>query len=516
MKSLSILGTSSNAGKTWVATAFCAWLRAQGVRVAPFKAQNMSNNAWATLDGGEMARAQAVQAEACGLMPDARMNPILLKPSGPGGSQLVLLGRAQGHQPAAEYYRHIDRLWEIVKTTLDDWRSRCDILVQEGAGSPVELNLMDRDLVNLRPMRHLDGRFLLVGDIDRGGIYAQLAGTWALLPPQDRPRSLGAIVNRFRGDRSLFPHPQAWLAPHAPGLDIAGTLPFRPDLQPEEEDGLAAADEDRGAGASICWIRLPRAANLTDCQPWWGDTGIRTRWVSTPQALADARAIIIPGSKNTLADLRWLRENGLAAAIIAAAKRGIPIVGLCGGFQLLGARLIDPEGVAGDAGDQPGLGLLPHQTVFQREKTVRQVTARCASRRWTAYEIHMGRDEPPAPRPAPNANASPPPPIPGETRNQTDSGKPPPPAPAAPLQTVEDAHGSRPEGLRSGNIIGTYLHGWFEVPETRRLLTAAAGIAEHRPHPVPWAEQRQQIYRQMAAHLESHLNLTAVKRYLDL
>jgi adenosylcobyric acid synthase len=356
--------------------------------------------------------------------------------------------------------------------------------VQEGAGSPVELNLMGRDLVNLRPMRHLDGRFLLVGDIDRGGIYAQLAGTWALLPPEDRPRSLGAIVNRFRGDISLFPHPREWLAPHAPGLDIAGTLPFRPDLQPEEEDGLAATDEDRGAGASICWIRLPRAANLTDCQPWWGDAGIRTRWVSAPEALAGARAIIIPGSKNTLADLRWLRECGLAAAIVAAAKRGVPVVGICGGFQILGTRLIDPEGVAGDAGDEPGLGLLPHRTVFQREKTVRQITARCGDRRWTAYEIHMGRSEPTAPCPT--------------------------------LHLIEDAQGSRPEGLRSGNVIGTYLHGWFEVPETRRLLAAAANIAEHMPHPVPWAEQRRQIYRQMAAHLESHLNLSSIKRYLDL
>jgi adenosylcobyric acid synthase len=198
MRSLSILGTSSNAGKTWIATALCAWLRARGLRVAPFKAQNMSNNAWATLDGGEMARAQAIQAEACDLKPDATMNPILLKPTGPGGSQLILLGRPQGHQTAAEYYRHTDHLWETIKTTLDTWRTRCDILVQEGAGSPVELNLMTRDLVNLRPMRHLDGRFLLVGDIDRGGIYAQLAGTWTLLPPQDRPPTRGALLPAFR------------------------------------------------------------------------------------------------------------------------------------------------------------------------------------------------------------------------------------------------------------------------------------------------------------------------------
>lgn len=268
VKALSILGTSSGAGKSWIATAFCAWLRREGVCVAPFKAQNMSNNAWATLDGGEIARVQAVQAEACGLPPETAMNPILLKPSGSLGAQLVLNGQAQGHFAALDYYRDFDRLWRVVTDALDSWRTRCDVLVLEGAGSPVELNLMDRDLVNLRPVRYLDGRWVLVGDIDRGGIYAQLAGTWALLPAADRARGLGAIVNRFRGDLRLFPYPEQWLAPHAPGLAVLGTVPFRPDLQPEEEDGLTAADASRGDGDLMAWVRLPHAANLTDCQPW--------------------------------------------------------------------------------------------------------------------------------------------------------------------------------------------------------------------------------------------------------
>jgi len=264
MKALAVLGTSSNAGKTWMATAFCAWLRREGVRVAPFKAQNMSNNAWVTLEGGEMARAQAVQAEACGLRPIVEMNPILLKPSTERTSQLVVLGKARRHLEGTEYFGSFDAMWRVVAETLDGWRARCDVLVMEGAGSPVELNLMERDLVNLRPVRHLDGRWVLVGDIDRGGIYAQLAGTWALLSEEDRARGLGAIVNRFRGDLSLFPNPQAWLTPHAPGLEVLGTLPFRADLQPEEEDGLSATDEDRGEGRRSrgCAIRMRRIRRI--------------------------------------------------------------------------------------------------------------------------------------------------------------------------------------------------------------------------------------------------------------
>jgi adenosylcobyric acid synthase len=489
MKALGVLGTSSGAGKSWMTIALCAWLRQQGVRVAPFKAQNMSNNAWATLDGREMARAQAVQAEACGLPPSVEMNPILIKPTAENRSQLILRGVAQGHVEAQEYYRDFDRLWRIVADTLDGWRERCDVLVLEGAGSPVELNLMARDLVNLRPLRHLDGRFVLVGDIDRGGIYAQLAGTWALLPPEDRARSLGAIVNRFRGDLALFPDPSAWLTPHAAGLPVLGTVPLRRDLQPEEEDGLTSADEDRGSGDTIAWIRFPHAANLTDCQPWWDDTGVRTRWTAEADVIAGARAIILPGSKNTLADLRWLRTRGLDRTIQAAAARGTLIIGLCGGYQMLGEKLSDPAGLAGDKGDEPGLRLLPVATTFVAEKIVRQVTAVCESRRWTAYEIHMGRSE---------ATSE-----------------------ASPLHTIFDSPQigttpARPEGIRRANIWGTYLHGWFEAPEVRRQVARAAGIHAHRAHPTPWAEQRQSIYAQMAAHLAAHVDLSGIRQYLDL
>ena len=484
VKALGILGTSSGAGKSWITTAFCAWLRKQGVRVAPFKAQNMSNNAWATLDGGEIARAQAVQAEACGLLPTADMNPILLKPSGAQGSQLILMGRAQAHQSAEAYYQDFYKLWQVVMDSLDGWRSKCDVLVLEGAGSPVELNLMDRDLVNLRPLRYLDGRSVLVGDIDRGGIYAQLLGTWSLLPAEDRARLLGAIVNRFRGDIGLFPDPNQWLAPHAPDLRVLGTVPLRADLQPEEEDGLQAGDEDRGQGEVVAWIRLPHVANLTDCQPWWDDEGVRIRWVKTVAELATAKAIVIPGTKNTIADLRWLKASGLDQAIISAAKVGVPIVGLCGGYQILGEQLTDRAGVAGDAGEEMGLGLLPVATHFEREKIVRQLMAFCGGRWWMAYEMHMGRTVPTGP--------------------------------CEPLHRVKDVAGMREEGVRVGNVWGTYLHGWFEAPEVRQLVAFAAGIRCHKPCPITWIEHRQKIYDRMAEHLAAHVDLEPIRRYLGL
>jgi adenosylcobyric acid synthase len=484
MKALSILGCGSGAGKSWITIALGAWLHAQGVRVAPFKAQNMSNNAWVTLDGGEIGRAQAMQAEACGLIPTVQMNPILLKPTGSQGSQVIVLGRPQGHCAAAEYYRRFEALWQVVTGVLDGWRNDCDVLLLEGAGSPVELNLLSRDLVNLRPCHYLDGRWVFVGDIDRGGIYAQLAGLWHLLSASDRERGLGAIVNRFRGDPALFANPQQWLEPHAPGFRILGTLPFAPELQPEEEDGLSNRDVARGSGALMAWIRFPHVSNLTDCQPWWTDTGVEVRWTAKPHELAQARIIVLPGSKNTIADLRWMRETGMADAIVAASRRGALIIGVCGGFQMLGTLLVDEDGAAGDAGGEPGLGLLPAETVFSATKIVRQVTARCEGEHWLAYEIHMGR-----------------------TRSTSA---------AEPLHAVEDASGLRPEGMRMKSVWGTYLHGWFESPGVRERIAAAAGIVDYHADPQPWSEQRLAVYRAMGEHLAHHVDLDPVKRYLCL
>jgi adenosylcobyric acid synthase len=412
------------------------------------------------------------------------MNPILLKPSGSQGSQVIVLVQSQGHCAAADYYRHFDRLWHTVTAVLDGWRERCDVLVMEGAGSPVELNLLDRDLVNLRPCHYLNGRWVFVGDIDRGGIFAQLAGAWALLSPHDRARGLGAIVNRFRGDVALFANPQRWLEPHAPGFTVLGTLPYAPELQPEEEDGLSHDDWTRGSGDVMAWVRFPFVSNLTDCQPWWADHGVQVRWTVHAQDLLDASVIVLPGTKNTLADLRWLRDSGLAEAIIAASRRGTLIIGVCGGFQMLGELLIDETGQAGDAGHEAGLGLLPAETHFASAKTLRQVTACCEDDEWQAYEIHMGI-----------------------TRALSD---------VDPLQMVKDDVGARPEGMRLGKVWGTYLHGWFESPQLRARVAAAAGMNQHRLNPIPWSEQRRGVYRAMAQHLSAHVNLDPIRRYLCL
>jgi adenosylcobyric acid synthase len=485
MKALGILGTGSSVGKSWLTIAVCAWLHREGVRVAPFKAQNMSNNAWATADGREMARAQAIQADACGLRPIPEMNPVLLKPSGGNGSQVVRLGRAEDHCPAHAYFERTEQLWRTIADCLEYWQTHCDVLVLEGAGSPVELNLMERDLANLRPLRYLAAPWLLAGDIDRGGIFSQLAGTWALLPPADRASCLGAVINRFRGDLALFPHPERHLAPYAPGLRVLGTMPFRSDLQPEEEDGLAPCDEDRGRGETIAWVRLPHAANLSDCQPWWDDQGVRIRWTSDRAVLASAKVIVLPGTKNTLDDLRWLREQGLERALQEAAGRGVLVIGICGGFQLLGRRLVDLGGVAGNAGDEPGLGLLPVATHFVASKLVREVTAECDGDRWTAYEIHMGR-------------------------THVDDG-------AEPLQHVTLPDGSmHADGVRRGTVWGTYLHGWFESPKVRRLVAAAAGIEGYRACPEPWREKRRKTYTRMADLLTEHIDLDPVRRHLGL
>jgi len=444
----------------------------------------MSNNAWVTADGGEMGRAQAVQAEACGLIPTVQMNPILLKPSGSLGSQVIVLGRAEGHCSGANYYQRFEDLWSRVRAVIDEWRTRCDVLLMEGAGSPVELNLLHKDLVNLRPCHYVDGKWLFIGDIDRGGIFAQLTGFWSLLTPEDRARSLGAIVNRFRGDLALFQNPQQWLTPHAPGLEILGTLPYRADLRPEEEDGLCDADVSRGEGDLIAWIQFPHLSNLTDVQPWWHDRGVRSQWVTRADEIKDARVIVLPGSKNTIADLEWLRLVGLADAVVSAAARGVLVIGICGGYQMLGKRLIDTHGVAGNAGTAAGLGLLPTETVFSEQKTLRQVVAKCGAHESPAYEIHMGT-----------------------TRAYAEVDA---------LHEVEDEAGVRAEGIACANVWGTYLHGWFDSPHVRRRVATAARLVRHHAEPHSWAEQRQRVYTEMAQHLAQHIDLDPVRRYLGL
>jgi adenosylcobyric acid synthase len=490
MKAISILGTSSNAGKSWLVAALGAWLRRQGVNVAPFKSQNMSNNSYVTLEGGEIGRAQAVQAIACGIRPIAEMNPILLKPSGSGTSQLVILGEAKQHIAAINYYQIIETLWQTVSECLEFWGDRCDVLLLEGAGSPVELNLMHRDLVNLRPILHLQGRWLLVGDIEKGGVFAQIIGTHNLMPDFAQTQGLGLIVNKFRGDLRLFADANKYFKAHIPNVPYLGVLPYDANLQPESEDSLCQDAETKGEGAKIAWIRFPHLSNSQDSQPWQLDRGVQTCWVQSVSELADAKIVILPGSKNTIADLEWLRSTGLESAILKAHSQGTPIVGICGGYQMLGISLGDRQGIAGSVGTAAGLGLLPVSTEFLPSKQVRQVRAIWQSDRWMAYEIHMGET------------------LLAKQSNQDIQ-------PLLQIQYQNQA-GYISEGWHSRRVWGTYLHGLFESSQIRQALVQMADISGYRASDLNWQTQQQILYNQMADLIETHLDLNPIRKYLNL
>ena len=481
MKAISVLGTASNSGKSWFATALCAWLRRRGLSVAPFKAQNMSNNSFATLTGGEIGRAQAAQAEACGLAPVVEMNPILLKPSGERGSQLVVLGKALRHLQAAEYYSEIVKLWPIICETLEYWKPRCEVLVLEGAGSPVELNLMQRDIVNLRPIHQLDGKWLLIADIECGGVFAQIVGTWNLLSKADRDRGLGVVVNKFRGDLSLFEGAGRLLAEKV-SLPYLGVLPYSSQFQPESEDSLCRQAEERGEGDLMAWIRFPHLSNSQDCQPWLLDRGVRVQWVQNAEHLHEAKLVILPGTKNTAADLEWMRQTGMDRAVQEAARRGRLIVGICGGYQMLGEFLSDPQGVAGDPGDLPGLNLLPIRTTFTNKKEVVQISVLWGGDRWQAYEIHMGESV--------------------ASRR------------CEPLCLVEGRNGLRAEGCRVGNVWGSYLHGLFESKAVRAELASSAGIQKYQAADISWRTHLRWVYDGMADLLDEYLDMERVWEYV--
>ncbi|MDQ8187529.1 cobyric acid synthase [Pelagicoccus sp. SDUM812002] len=484
MKAVSILGTSSNAGKSWVATALCAWLRQRGVKVAPFKAQNMANNAFATLTGGEIGVAQAVQAEACGLTPRVEMNPILLKPNGRDGAQIVRLGVAGETSTARDYYRTIEENWATVRDTLDGWKSECDVLVLEGAGSPVELNLMDRDIVNLRPVEYLDGRWLLVSNIEYGGVFAQIFGTWSLLPEPMQPRGLGVAVNRFRGDLSLFKGAKAEINSRIE-LPYLGVLPFDSRWAIDDEDSLNACSErPRGDVPHIAWIKYPRISNSQDQFPWKNDEGVQCVWTESAAIVRGAAAVVLPGSKNTLEDLKWLKEHGLAEAVKGLAKAGGAVVGICGGKQMLGNKLLDPA--TGESA--VGLGLLPIRTEFCETKRVVRNEAKFKGRVWETFEIHTGESW-----------------LEGGAVSETL------------LLTRKAGEGEfKRDGIRCGKVWGSYQHGLFDAPELRQLLADQAGIRDVKICKMDWKAKRALVYDRMADALDRYLDLDTVKRYLGL
>ncbi|RYX95719.1 MAG: cobyric acid synthase [Comamonadaceae bacterium] len=455
-KSVMVLGTTSGAGKSWVTTALCRYYASRGLKVAPFKAQNMSNNA-RVVGQGEIGSAQYFQALAARAVPDVRMNPLLLKPEKDTQSQVVLMGQVNAELSRLPWRGRSEKVWPVVAQALDELIAENDVVVIEGAGSPAEINLKSSDIVNMRVAAHANAACLLVTDIDRGGAFAHLYGTWMMLDEAERKLIRGFVLNKFRGDASLLaPAPQMLL--DLTGVPTVATLPMWWQHGLPEEDGVfddrtTAMGASGAASRTVAVIAYPRISNLDEFQPLKNVPGIRLKWVRSPQGLAGLAAgdwIILPGSKHTSGDLAWLRAQGLDHAIAAHAGQGGAVLGVCGGLQMLGEALIDPHGIDGNA---PGLGLLPVVTVFEADKTVRhrRATFNAVTGPWAAlsgveaqgYEIHHGQT---APHPAMAAA--------GDT-----------------------ASAVMPEGLAwqnaAGNVLGVYLHGLFEDPAVLRALLGA-------------------------------------------
>jgi adenosylcobyric acid synthase len=455
---LFIGGTSSNAGKSWMTTAICAWLRSKGVAVAPFKAQNMSNNSYPCAAGGEIGRAQVAQAEACGLAPEPAMNPILLKPNGNGTSQVVVNGRAWKTLSAREYYAHSGELRRTVLDAYEDLASRFDVVVVEGAGSVSELNLREHDLVNLWLVTALRAPWMLVADIERGGVFGAVIGTVHLLSPDERALFRGFAINKFRGDLSLFDEGQRLLEERTRSRCF-GVFPYADDVRLDVEDSLALGTTARTPappGARIAIIGFPRLSNATDFAllTW-------AQWLASP--VADAfDFIVLPGTKNTLADLAWLRATGLAEWIVERHRQGTTVIGICGGYQMLGRTIADPAGMESSAGQATGLGLIAAATELARDKRTRAVTATTpAGVRFGGYEIHLGV-------------------------TTIDEGD------VTPFAHLEDGTA---EGVRGRHLVGTYLHG---------ALENGAVCAELFGIDPPATVGKAREYERMAAWFEKH------------
>jgi adenosylcobyric acid synthase len=487
---LLVAGTSSDAGKSVVVAGLCRLLVRKGIRVAPFKAQNMSNNSAVTVEGGEIGRAQAMQARAAGLAPSVRFNPILLKPGSDATSQLVIRGQVADSVTATDYWSHRDQLSGVVADELSSLRAEFDAVICEGAGSPAEINLRATDIANMGLARAANLPVVLVGDIDRGGLLAHLFGTVAVLEPEDQALVAGFIVNKFRGDPALLEPGLRQLA-ELTGRPTYGVLPYTDDLWLDAEDSVSVQSH-RVLGAPqpplgsqwlrIAALRLPRISNSTDLEALACEPGVLVRWVTEPADLADADVIVLPGSKATVADLRWLRERGLAQAISTHAASGRAVLGICGGFQML-CRSID-DSVESRSGRIDGMGMLDADIVFAPEKVLH---------RWqggpgglsglSGYEIHHGRV----------ARCS----------------------EAAWFDVAESA-----QGYRRGQVFGTHWHGLFDNDDFRRhwliVVAAAAGrdgfvVADD----VDVAVRRDRQLDVMAEILDSHLDVDAITALLN-
>jgi adenosylcobyric acid synthase len=490
-KTLMILGSMSSAGKSLLVTGLCRLYARRGWRVAPFKAQNMSNNA-AVCSGGEIGRAQAVQAYAAGIEPQVEMNPVLLKPEADSRSQVVVRGQVWDTFSASDYYTRRNILWRAVTESLDILKEQADLVIMEGAGSPAEVNLRANDIVNLEAARYAGAPCLLAGDIDRGGVFAQLLGTLWLLDESDRSLMRGLIINKFRGDLNLFADGIRILEERG-GLPVIGVVPYLHDHAIADEDAAPLDERSiyRSGAVDMAVIHLPHISNFDDFDVLRLEPGVQLRYVRRPDDLGRPAAVLVPGTKNTLGDLEWLGRTGLADAIRSLAQGGAAVVGLCGGYQILGETVVDALGVESHLASQPGLGLLPVQTHFEREKTITRSQGRVAGGAgfWSAlqgqpvegYEIHMGRTKSPAAL------------IDIMSREE---------------QPVSIADGaSSPDG----RVFGSYLHGLLDNDNLRRAWLASLGV---EAGDWSFAQRRLEAYDHLADALEASLDLQQLDRII--
>jgi adenosylcobyric acid synthase len=505
-KTIMVQGTASHVGKSVVATALCRVFAQDGLRVAPFKAMNMALNSFATLDGGEIGRSTATQAEAAGVTPVVEMNPVLVKPESPEGAQVVVLGVPRHTVTATGYPRLNRKLWPVVTRALDDLRARYDIVVIEGSGSPAEINLKADDIANMRVAKHAGSPVLLVGDIDRGGVFASLAGTMALLEPDERALVRAFVINKFRGDPLLLA-PGLETLRDLTGVTTAGVLPYFTDIHIPDEDAVsleAPPAARHGTVLDIAVVRLPHIANFDDFDPLAREPGVGLRYVAAPEELGEPDLVILPGTKATVRDLEWLQGAGLAAAIVALRRGGTPVIGICGGFQMLGERILDPDGVESTRTSVDGLGLLPAVTRFDPDKATSQVRGSVAASPAAArlgllagaegapvsgYEIHMGRTE--------------------------RSGG----APAFEITERANRPAEAVDGLSDGDglTLGTYIHGLFHNDALRHALLGR--LAELKgvdlPDHAPAADAGRE-YDRLAALAREYLDMDLIYRAVGL
>jgi adenosylcobyric acid synthase len=456
-KSMLVGGTASHVGKSFVATAICRTLRRRGVSVAPFKAQNMSLNSYPCRDGGEIGRAQVAQAEACGLYPVSDMNPVLLKPNGNMSSQVIVNGKVWKNLSARDYYEHTDFLLGRVLDAYERLASQYQYIVMEGAGSIAEMNLRQRDLVNLGIAKRVGAPVLLVADIDRGGVFASVVGTYCLLSPEERAMVRSFAVNRFRGDSSLFDDGVNILEEKT-GSPCLGVFPLLENARIDEEDSVALDRRGVSGTSRIAILQFPRISNFTDFRLL-----LDARWVTAPVG-GRFDVVILPGTKNTLADLDWMRKQGLDDWVLRQHAEGANILGICGGYQMLGTSIADPDAVESERGFADGLSLLPVTTILRSEKTTRVVAAESpAGTQFEAYEIHMGYTERPRG--------------------------------FIPFAMLLDGE---PEGIRVGRCAGTYLHG---------ALENAAFLSELLGVPILDPPSKVKVYDELACWFTAHADM---------